>query len=106
MKSRERPVMVVHGPEIFDTGYVYRLNNAIRPERIIVAGVMARTAAEESGIPVEDREFPRQEPSGTSKAASFLQTAGKRRSRGGFSGKSLRAGSGAGGSSRSNAPIM
>ena len=53
MKSRERPVMVVHGPEIFDTGYVYRLNNAIRPERIIVAGVMARTAAEESGIPVE-----------------------------------------------------
>ena len=53
MKSREQPVMVVHGPEIFDKGYVRRLIDAIRPGRILVAGVMARTAAEESGLPVE-----------------------------------------------------
>ncbi len=77
MKSRERPVMVVHGPEIFDTGYVYRLNNAIRPERIIVAGVMARTAAEESGIPVEYSGIP---PSGAIRnieGSIFLANCGK-----------------------------
>lgn len=48
-----QPVMVVHGPEIFDSGEVRWLIDHIKPSRTIVAGVMARTAAEESGIPVE-----------------------------------------------------
>lgn len=46
-------VLVVHGPEIFDSGEVAWLLTIINPSRTIVAGVMARTAAEESGLPVE-----------------------------------------------------
>jgi hypothetical protein len=46
-------VMVVHGPELFDHGDVAWLRDVLRPKRIVVAGVMARTAAEESGLPVE-----------------------------------------------------
>jgi hypothetical protein len=45
--------MIVHGPEAFDCGDVHRLARQIGPSRIIVAGVMGRTAAEESGLPVE-----------------------------------------------------
>lgn len=45
--------MVVHGPEIFDSGNAAWLLEHLAPSRIIVAGVMARTAAEESGLPVE-----------------------------------------------------
>ncbi|KQC05823.1 MAG: hypothetical protein APR53_06755 [Methanoculleus sp. SDB] len=45
--------MIVHGPHAFDTGDVARLIPALAPERLIVAGVMARTAAEEQGIPFE-----------------------------------------------------
>jgi hypothetical protein len=45
--------MVVHGPEVFDQGDVFRLQQVLSPQRILVAGVMARTAAEESGIAVE-----------------------------------------------------
>ena len=45
--------LVLHGPEIFDAGDVPFLRERLRPDRIIVAGVMARTAAEESGIPCE-----------------------------------------------------
>lgn len=56
---RERPiVLVVHGPEIFDAGEVAWLIERIRPDRSIVAGVMARTAAEESGLPVEFSGLP------------------------------------------------
>jgi len=44
--------MVVHGPEAFDAGDVLRLRELLSPPRILVAGVMARTAAEESGLPV------------------------------------------------------
>ncbi|MDD1658280.1 MAG: DUF2117 domain-containing protein [Methanomicrobiales archaeon] len=47
-----RSVMVVHGPEAFDAGDVSRLRLLLSPPRILVAGVMARTAAEESGLPV------------------------------------------------------
>jgi hypothetical protein len=43
-------ILVIHGPEIFDSGEVNRLLDQLRPDRVIVAGVMARTAAEESGI--------------------------------------------------------
>jgi len=45
-------VMVVHGPEAFDAGDVGRLIDLLSPPRVLVAGVMARTAAEESGLPV------------------------------------------------------
>jgi hypothetical protein len=50
--------MVVHGPEAFDCGDVSRLSAQVRPGRIVVAGVMARTAAEESGIPCEYGDLP------------------------------------------------
>ncbi len=46
-------IMVLHGPEIIDSGDAAFLARLIRPARIIVSGVMARTAAEESGLPVE-----------------------------------------------------
>lgn len=46
-------IMVVHGPEIFDHGDAARLLGLLVPFRTIVAGIMARTAAEESGLPVE-----------------------------------------------------
>ena len=45
--------MVIHGPEIFDHGDAAWLLEFLAPFRILVAGVMARTAAEESGLPVE-----------------------------------------------------
>jgi hypothetical protein len=45
--------MVVHGPEVFDQGDVFWLQRVLSPCRILVAGVMARTAAKESGILVE-----------------------------------------------------
>ena len=44
--------MVVHGPEAFDAGDVGRLLGLLSPRRVLVAGVMARTAAEESGLSV------------------------------------------------------
>ena len=50
--------MVVHGPEAFDSGDVSRLSARIRPGRTVVAGVMARTAAEESGLPCEYGDLP------------------------------------------------
>ncbi|MDH7592814.1 MAG: DUF2117 domain-containing protein [Methanomicrobiales archaeon] len=51
-------IMVVHGPEVFDSGEVAWLMDLIRPDRTLVAGVMARTAAEESGLPVECTDKP------------------------------------------------
>ena len=52
-KSTNGLVMVVHGPEAFDSGDVARMVSAVQPDRIVVAGVMGRTASEESGIPCE-----------------------------------------------------
>ncbi|OPX75750.1 MAG: hypothetical protein A4E39_00137 [Methanoregulaceae archaeon PtaB.Bin152] len=46
-------VMVLHGPEIFDSGNAAWLAEVLSPKRILVAGVMARAAAEESGIPCQ-----------------------------------------------------
>ena len=43
-------VMVVHGPEAFDAGDVERMIGLLAPRLVLVAGVMARTAAEESGL--------------------------------------------------------
>ncbi|MBT8508143.1 hypothetical protein AZH53_06965 [Methanomicrobiaceae archaeon CYW5] len=45
--------MVIHGPEAFDSGDVARAVERLHPSRIIVSGIMGRTAAEESGIPCE-----------------------------------------------------
>lgn len=45
--------MVVHGPEVFDCGDVAWLMERLTPRVTLVAGVMARTAAEESRLPVE-----------------------------------------------------
>jgi hypothetical protein len=57
-ESAVETVMVVHGPEAFDSGDVRRLSARVRPDRTVVAGVMARTAAEESGIPCEYGDLP------------------------------------------------
>ncbi len=46
-------VMILHGPEIFDSGNAAWLFRQLSPRKILVAGVMARAAAEESGLPCE-----------------------------------------------------
>ena len=51
-------VMVIHGPELFDGREAAWLMDVLLPKRVIVAGVMARTAAEESGLPVEFNAQP------------------------------------------------
>lgn len=56
--SSNRLVMVIHGPEIFDSGEAEWLIDLIKPFRTIVAGVMARTAAEESNLPLEFQSNP------------------------------------------------
>lgn len=43
--------IVAHGPEVFDAGDIDTVRAALLPTEIVVAGVMARTAAEESGVP-------------------------------------------------------
>lgn len=43
--------IIAHGPEVFDAGDVEIVSQALLPDEVIVAGVMARTAAEESGFP-------------------------------------------------------
>lgn len=45
--------MVIHGPEAFDSGDVARAVACLSPSRVIVSGIMGRTAAEESEIPCE-----------------------------------------------------
>lgn len=50
--------MVLHGPEIFDSGNAAWLAGILHPCRILVAGVMARTAAEESALPCEYPGIP------------------------------------------------
>jgi hypothetical protein len=73
----ESAVMVVHGPELFDQGDVAWLMDVLSPKRVIVAGVMARTAAEESGLRVE---FNAQPPSRVIRALDvpvFLANRGK-----------------------------
>ena len=51
-------VMITHGPEVFDRGDAAWLQDRICPRRILVAGVMGRTAAEESGLAVEFCDAP------------------------------------------------
>jgi len=45
-------IMVVHGPEVFDAGDAGWLIDLLSPHEVLVAGVMGRTAARESGLPV------------------------------------------------------
>ncbi len=54
----EDAVMVVHGAEIFDRGDAAQLFSLLRPRRLIVAGIMARVAAVESGLPCEFADKP------------------------------------------------
>jgi hypothetical protein len=42
--------LVLHGPEVIDSGEAACLVAALRPARVVVAGVMARCAAEEHGL--------------------------------------------------------
>lgn len=51
-------ILVLHGPEVFDAGDVGYLIDRLCPVRVIVAGVMGRTAAEESGIACEFISVP------------------------------------------------
>lgn len=69
--------MVLHGPDIFDRGYVRWLIKTATPERTIVAGVMARTAAEESGLPLEFAEKPPSRVLRELKNPAFLANCGK-----------------------------
>ncbi len=78
MKTRpDLSVMVVHGPEIFDSGEVAWLLATLRPARTIVAGVMARTAAEESQLPVEFSGKPPGDVIRATSGAVFLANRGK-----------------------------
>jgi hypothetical protein len=70
-------VMVVHGPEAFDCGDVALLQEILAPGRTVVAGVMARTAGEESGLPVTfDGDVPSSVIAGTG-GRVFLVNHGK-----------------------------
>jgi len=78
MKTRlTSSVMVVHGPEIFDSGEVAWLLATLKPARTVVAGVMARTAAEESCLPVEFLGKPPSEILRTNEGSVFLANRGK-----------------------------
>jgi hypothetical protein len=56
--SSDPCILVLHGPEVFDAGDVSSLISWLSPARVIVAGVMGRTAAEESGIACEFISVP------------------------------------------------
>jgi hypothetical protein len=51
-------VMVVHGAEIFDSGNAAWLFSVLAPWKLVVAGIMARVAGEESGLPCEFTDTP------------------------------------------------
>jgi hypothetical protein len=69
--------MVIHGPEVFDHGDAAWLLEHLSPGRVIVAGVMARTAAEESGLPVAFDGRPPSRVINDLKEAVFLANRGK-----------------------------
>ncbi|MDI6867137.1 DUF2117 domain-containing protein [Methanoculleus sp.] len=70
-------VMVVHGPAAFDAGDVERFIALFRPRRVLVAGVMARTAAEESGLPVACMDDPPSSVLSGLRDPAFLLNRGK-----------------------------
>jgi hypothetical protein len=69
--------MVIHGPEILDHHDAAWLLERLHPCRIIVAGVMARTAAEESGLPVAFDGRPPSRVMNDLKQTAFLANRGK-----------------------------
>lgn len=69
--------MVIHGAEIFDHGDAAWLLERLLPQRTIVAGVMARTVAEESGLPVEYDGRPPSRIIRDLRGAVFLANRGK-----------------------------
>ncbi len=69
--------IVLHGPEVFDSGDARMLIDLFRPCRSIVAGVMARTAAEESGLHLEYAGVPPSNVFSGLPSAAFLATRGK-----------------------------
>lgn len=77
MDAGDRLTMVVHGPEPFDCGDVGRLLAALGAVRIVVAGVMGRTAAEESGLPCEYRGVPPSKALAAIDGQAFLLNRGK-----------------------------
>jgi hypothetical protein len=70
-------VMVIHGPEVFDGGEAAWLMGVLSPGRVIVAGVMARTAAEESGLSVEFNPQPPSRVISALEGPVFLVNKGK-----------------------------
>lgn len=69
--------MVVHGPEPFDRGDVRAVLSTLGQVRILVAGVMGRTAAEESGLPVECCSAPPSAVLNAQEGPVFLLNHGK-----------------------------
>ncbi len=54
-----RPLTCIfHGPAVFDEGDAARINKILDPDRLIVAGVMGRTAAIESGLAITPADLP------------------------------------------------
>jgi len=49
---------IFHGPFVFDEGDAARIYHALLPEQCIVAGVMGRTAAAASGLPLTCADAP------------------------------------------------
>ena len=70
-------VMVLHGPEVFDSGNAEWLSRVLASKKIVVAGVMARAAAEESGLPCEFMSVPPSVAIRMLEAPSFLANEGK-----------------------------
>ncbi len=70
-------VMIIHGPEVFDGGEAAWLMGLLSPGCVIVAGVMARTAAEESGLPVEFNPQPPSRVISALEGPVFLVNKGK-----------------------------
>jgi hypothetical protein len=69
--------MVAHGPGLFDSGDAAWLVRVLAPSRLIVAGVMARTAAEESGLPAEFDGRPPSRVIRDTRGPVFLANRGK-----------------------------
>jgi hypothetical protein len=70
-------VMILHGPAVFDSGEAEWLMKTINPSRSIVSGVIARTAAEESSLPVEFCEEPPSAILSREGGAAFLVNRGR-----------------------------
>ncbi len=69
--------MVVHGPGVFDAGDVEWLIDLLSPREVLVAGVMARTAARESGLPVTCTDKRPSVVLGSLSGRAFLVNRGK-----------------------------